>query len=138
MPSWKSAGWSSAKRRKPWVAARMRSALRQLDITDLQDPVGFDLAWVPAPFIPEPALRRGLTRVAAVLRPGGWLMLGHGKYGAEPAEDALNRFKTVAYGGTPLTTAEATSLLTDAGLGGTIIHAPTPPGAPAVACARKP
>jgi SAM-dependent methyltransferase len=117
-------------------SAARRVDLRQLDITDLEDPVGFDLAWIPAPFIPEPALREGVSRVAAVLRPGGWLMLGHGKYGAEPVEDALNRFKTVAYGGTPLTTAEATSLLTDAGFE-PVINAPTPPGAPAVACARK-
>ncbi len=117
--------------------ASARIELRQLDIGDLDDPAGFDLAWLPAPFIPEPALRRGITRVAAALRPGGWIMLGHGKYGTDPVEDALNRFKTVAYGGTPLDDDAAQTLLTQAGFR-SVIHAPTPPGAPAVALARKP
>ena len=41
----------------------------------------FDVAWIPAPFIAQSALRAGVPRVAAALRPGGWLMLGHGKLG---------------------------------------------------------
>ena len=117
--------------------AAARVELRQLDVADLHDPSGFDLAWLPAPFIPASALRRGVARVAEALRTGGWIMLGHGKYGTDPVEDALNCFKTVAYGGTPLDDNEAQTLLAAVGLDN-VIHAPTPPGAPAIAFARKP
>lgn len=114
-----------------------RVELRRADVAELEDEQGFDLAWVPAPFVPEPALRRGVGRVAAALRPGGWIMLGHGRYGADPVDDALNRFKTTAFGGTPLDDGEAEAMLTAAGFG-RVVHAPTPPGAPAVALARRP
>jgi hypothetical protein len=82
---------------------------------DFVDDAGFDLAFLPAPFIPQPALHAGLPRVAAALRPGGWLMAGHGKFGGTPVQDALTRLKTIAYGGTPLDEAAAC-----AGLPGTM------------------
>jgi len=50
---------------------------------------GFDLAWLPAPFISQPAVARALPRVAAALHPGGWLVLGHSKSGGTPVDDAL-------------------------------------------------
>jgi hypothetical protein len=78
-----------------------------------------------------------ITRVAAALRPGGWLVLGHGKFGGTPAEDALTRLKTVAYGGTPLDEAAACHLLHKAGLT-SVQPMPTPPGAPAITIGQKP
>jgi len=62
------------------------------------------------------ALRSGLPRVAAALRPGGWLIVGHGKSGGTPAQDALTRLKTLANGGTPIDDAAASQLLRQAGL----------------------
>jgi len=117
------------------VAARVR--VRQQDVADFADDAGFDLAFLPAPFIAQPALHRGLPRVAAALRPGGWLMVGHGRFAGTPVQDALTRFKTIAYGGTPLDGAAACRLLRHAGL--TSVRAvPTPAGAPAIAIGQKP
>lgn len=113
-----------------------RVELRQVGIAELEDEAGFDLAWVPAPFIPERALRPGLSRVAAALRPGGWLMLAHGRYGADVRDDAINRFKTIVFGGTPLDDAAAEQLLADVDLA-SVRHIPTPAGAPALAVANK-
>lgn len=113
-----------------------RIELRRQDVAEFADVDGFDIAWVPAPFIPPSVLTAGVTRVAASLRPGGWLMIGHGKYGTDPATNALNRFKTVAFGGTPLDDPQAARLVAGAGLT-SVVHAPTPPGAPAITLARK-
>jgi SAM-dependent methyltransferase len=74
------------------VGARVR--VRKQDVADLADDAGFDLAWLPAPFAARPALQAGLPRVVAALRPGGWLIVGHGKPGGTPVQDALTRLKT--------------------------------------------
>jgi len=97
---------------------------------------GFDLAWLPAPFISQPAVARALPRVAAALHPGGWLVLGHSKSGGTPVEDALTRLKTVAYGGTPLDEAAACHPLHKTGLT-SVPTMPTPSGAPASLSARN-
>jgi SAM-dependent methyltransferase len=108
-----------------------RVTVRKQDVAELSDDDRFDLVWVPAPFIPEPALRRGLSRIAGALRPGGWVTMGHGKYGTDPVSDAVSRFQTVAYGGTPLDDVHARRLLADNGLS-SVSTVPTPTGAPAV------
>jgi predicted O-methyltransferase YrrM len=117
------------------VAARV--TVRKQDVADFTDDAGFDVAWLPAPFIPQPALHAGLPRVVAALRPGGWLIVGHGKFGGTPAEDALTRLKTVAHGGTPLDETAACHLLHKAGLT-SVRTIPTPAGAPAVTIGQKP
>ena len=114
-----------------------RVAVRKQDVADFTDDTGFDLAWLPAPFIPQPALRSALPRVAAALLPGGWLILGHGKFGGTPVEDALTRLKTIAYGGTPLDEAAASGLLHEAGLT-SVRPVPTPRGLPAITIGHKP
>lgn len=50
---------------------------------------------------------------------------------------AVTRFKTVAYGGTPLNDGEAEALLVSVGLVD-VHHLLTPPGAPALAVGRSP
>jgi SAM-dependent methyltransferase len=117
------------------LAARV--TVRNQDVADFADDDGFDVAWLPAPFIPPPALDAGLSRVTAALRPGGWLILGHGKFGGNAVEDALTRLKTLAYGGTALDEAAACHLLCSAGLT-SVRPMPTPAGAPAIAIGQKP
>jgi methylase of polypeptide subunit release factors len=117
------------------VAARV--TVRQQDIADFTDDTGFDLAYLPAPFIPRPALQAGLARVAAALHPGGWVFVARGKFGGTPAEDALTRLKTLVYGGTPLDEAEASELLRGAGLT-SVRTVPTPEGAPGITIGQKP
>ena len=65
----------------------------------------------------EPILvRRAAATRGRPLRPGGWLIVGHGKSGGTPAQDALTRLKTLANGGTPIDDAAASQLLRQAGL----------------------
>lgn len=113
-----------------------RVHVRRQDVAEFADDDGFDLAWFPAPFIPDPAWRTGLPKVAGALRPGGWLIVGHGKFSGGPLDDAIDRFKTVAFGGTPLNDAEAQQALAGQGLSD-VRTLPTPPGAPALTVGRR-
>jgi hypothetical protein len=117
------------------VAARV--TVRKQDVAGFTDDAGFDLAYLPAPFVSPPALQAGLTRVVAALRPGGWVFMARGKFGGTPAEDSLTRLKTLVYGGTPLDEAEASDLLRSAGLTA-VRTAPTPAGAPGITIGQKP
>jgi SAM-dependent methyltransferase len=114
-----------------------RVLLREQDVATLDDEEAYDLAWMPAPFLPEHAFVAGLGAVVRALKPGGWLMVGHGRFGGDPLADAIGRLKTVAYGGTALDDARAVQMLTAAGLK-PVANAPTPPGAPAITLGRKP
>jgi hypothetical protein len=114
-----------------------RIVLRQQDVSALDEPETYAFAWLPAPFIPESALGTGVLRVVESLLPGGWLMLGHGKYDGLALSDAIGRFKTIAYGGTALDDGQAEGMLRSAGLV-EVRTVPTPEGAPALTVGRKP
>jgi len=114
-----------------------RVTVRKQDVAGFADDTGFDLAYLPAPFIPPAAMHAGLPRVVAALRPGGWLFIARGKTGGTPAEDALTRLKSLVYGGTPLDDLEASDLLSGAGLTA-VRTAPTPAGAPGITIGQKP
>ena len=117
------------------VAARV--GLRQQDVAELTDEACYDLAWIPAPFIPEPAINTGLDRIVTALRPGGLLMIGHGRDGGTDLDTAITRFKTVVYGGTALDGPSAVNLLNQHHL--TCVQTiATPPGAPAITTGQKP
>lgn len=116
--------------------ARDRVVLRQQDVAELDDQNLYSVAWVPAPFVPEASLRPGLFRVSTALRPGGWVIVGHGKYAGNQTEDAISRFKTVAFGGTALDDPAARQMLIDCGYGD-VSTMPTPPGAPAITVGRR-
>jgi Methyltransferase domain len=113
-----------------------RVILREQDVSALEDLDAYALAWLPAPFVPEAALRAGAARIARALIPGGWLIMGHGRFADDPIDNALTRFKTVAYGGTALDEAEAQALLHEAGLV-EVMNAPTPVGAPGITVGRR-
>jgi len=118
-------------------SASDRIILRQQDVASLDEPETYALTWLPAPFIPESALAAGVPRLVESLLPGGWLILGHGKYGGSAVNDAVSRFKTIAYGGTALDDGQAEEMLRSAGLG-EVRTVPTPEGAPASTVGRKP
>jgi len=117
-------------------SAADRVVLREQNVAGLSEADTYALGWLPAPFIPEAALRSGSTRVAISLVSGGWLVLGHGKLSGDPLDVALTRFKTAAYGGTALTDSEAQSQLLEAGLE-CVTTIPTPPGAPGITVGRR-
>lgn len=53
-----------------------RIDLRPMPVQDMTDENCYDLAWVPVMFLPAEVAARGLHRVRAALRPGGWAILG--------------------------------------------------------------
>jgi SAM-dependent methyltransferase len=114
-----------------------RVVLREQDVATLDEPDMYTLAWLPAPFVPPGPLRTGVGRLRAALVPGGWLVLGHGRFTGDPLDDAVSRFKTVAFGGTALDDAQAAALLREAGLED-VRNVPTRPGAPAHTVGRRP
>lgn len=113
-----------------------RVILREQDVADLDEEDTYALAWLPAPFLPETVLREGIKRATRALVPGGWVMLGHGKFGSDPLDNAVGRFKTVVYGGTALEDEGARAMLSDAGLT-EVFTQRTPPGVPALTYGRK-
>ncbi len=113
-----------------------RVELREQDVATLDEDGVYALAWLPAPFVPEAALRTGITRVTQALVPGGWLIVGHAKFAGDGFDDALTSFKTVAYGGTALDDERAQQLLREVGLTA-VATMPTPSGSPAVTVGRK-
>jgi hypothetical protein len=113
-----------------------RVELRYQDVATLQDEDVFSLAWLSAPFVPRAAMEAGLPRMMRALVPGGWLVVGHGKFGTGGRSDALTRFQTVAFGGTALDNDEAQELLRAVGLQ-QVTSLPTPPGTPGVTVGRK-
>jgi len=113
-----------------------RIELRHQDVTDLEDDGVFGLAWLPAPFVPRVAIEAGLPRMATALEPGGWLVIGHGKFNGDGLATAVTRLKTRTYGGTPLDNDEARELLCGAGLE-QVSSLPTPQGAPGITVGRR-
>lgn len=120
-------------RRSP---AASRVVLREQDVAELTEHAVYDLAWLPAPFVPQPALTAGIKRIFTALRSGGLVMIGHGTFEGDDLPVSITRFKTVAYGGTPLDAAGAATLLQGHGFG-SVQLLPTPPGAPAITVGRR-
>lgn len=117
-------------------SAADRVVLRRQDAATLDEQDSYDLVWLPAPFLPQGALLAAVPAVVRALRPGGWVVIGHGKYGQDPLEDALNRFRTIAYGGSALDGTRARELLTGAGLT-SVSTPPTPLGSPGITVGRR-
>lgn len=80
----------------------------------LDDERAYDLAWLPAPFVPAPALAPLVERTLRALKPGGWLLFAAAKPGDDLRGAAL-RFRVALYGGAPSTQPEIEELLADKG-----------------------
>lgn len=93
-----------------------RITLRSIAIEDITDTDSFDLAWMPAPFLPRAVLESSVPVVARSLRPGGWLVLGRYAAPQEALPEALADLRTVRGGGTPLSENDAVALLERGGL----------------------
>ena len=115
-----------------------RIELRHLGVQDLADEAAFDLAWLPAPFIPEDVYELALAALHRALRPGGWLVVAAGRLDDdEGLPVAVTRWKTLLAAGTALPRARASSSLAAAGFED-LTELPTPPGAPVLYAARRP
>lgn len=93
-----------------------RISLRPIGIEDLTDTDAFDLAWMPAPFLPRSVLGTEVPVVTRSLKPGGWLVLGRYAAPKDPLAEALADLRTVRGGGTPLSDEEAVAMLEEGGL----------------------
>ncbi|MGI8678885.1 MAG: SAM-dependent methyltransferase [Jatrophihabitans sp.] len=58
-----------------------RVVVREQDVAQFNEPTTYSIGWLPAPFLPPAALHQGVVNVARALLPGGWLIIGHGKFG---------------------------------------------------------
>jgi SAM-dependent methyltransferase len=120
------------------IAARglaERLDVRLCAVQELTDEARFDLAWMPAPFLPEAVFAEGLGRVRDALRPGAWLIVGAGRFDGDALAVAVTRWKTLRSGGTPLDPDRARAALDGAGFV-QITELPTPPGTPALYAGR--
>ncbi|HEX3542800.1 MAG TPA: class I SAM-dependent methyltransferase [Acidimicrobiales bacterium] len=113
-----------------------RVELRHRDVAELDDRHRYCLAWLPAPFVPPSALHQGLPRIVTALVPGGWLVVGHGKFHEGRRSNAISRFQTTIFGGTALDDDQAQAMLRDAGLE-KVFTFPTPPGTPGITVGRR-
>src|SRR5262249_30711505 len=102
-----------------------RIQLREQPAEELMDERAFDLAWIPAPFVPDHALGRLVERVHRALKPGGWMLFATAKPGDDLRGAAL-RFRVALFGGRPTTQDEVERLLTEKGLT-TVRTLPGPP-----------
>jgi SAM-dependent methyltransferase len=91
-----------------------RIELREQPGEELPDERAFDLAWIPAPFVPSHALGRVVERVHRALKPGGWLLFAAAKPG-EDLRGAVLRFLVTLYGGAPSTQPDIEKLLVEKG-----------------------
>jgi SAM-dependent methyltransferase len=88
-----------------------RIDLRSEPVQDLSDENCYDLAWVPVMFMPAEVAARGLHRVRAALRPGGWAILGSAAAQGEGLQPAVLRLVGVLFGSGRLLPEHAAEML---------------------------
>jgi SAM-dependent methyltransferase len=113
-----------------------RIELREQSVADLPDVAAFDLAWLPGLFVPPAVVTAALPRLHRALRPGGWLIVAVANPAADPLARALGRLRTLEWGGSPWTPAEAGTALSQAGFVG-VRTLPGPAAAPVVFVAAQ-
>jgi SAM-dependent methyltransferase len=87
-----------------------RIELREQFGQDMPDEAAFDLAWIPAPFVPQEMLAGLVERVHRALKPGGWVLFATAKPG-DDLRGAVMGFRVSLYGGRPTTQDEVEALL---------------------------
>jgi hypothetical protein len=76
-----------------------RIEIRAQDVTQLDEPAAYTLAWLPAPFLPRPVAEAALDRLAAALAPSGHLVVGFYAVPPDRASAALTALRVVRSGG---------------------------------------
>lgn len=75
-----------------------RIELREQSGAAVPERDAFDLAWIPAPFVPPDAIDQLVERVHGALKRGGWLLFATAKPG-EDLRGAVMRFRVAQWGG---------------------------------------
>jgi alkylation response protein AidB-like acyl-CoA dehydrogenase len=94
-----------------------RIELRTQGVEALEDADRFDLAWVPAGFLPPAALRSGLRAVLRSLRIGGWALLFTQSVPGTDLRSSVSRFQNVRWAGHALLPDELVGMMEEAGFG---------------------
>lgn len=88
-----------------------RIELRPGLVQQLADESCYDLAWVPVMFMPADVAARGVHRVRAALRPGGWVVLGSMAADGEGLQPAVLRLVSLLFGSGRLFADDAAAML---------------------------
>jgi SAM-dependent methyltransferase len=92
-----------------------RIELREQRAEDLKDERAFDLAWIPALFMPRRAVRPACERIFHALRPGGWMLFNSVQPGLDPLTDAMWWLRTTMFGDSAMPSADAEALMRELG-----------------------
>ena len=92
-----------------------RVELRAQRVEELDDEEAFDVAWLPASFLPAEAVAIALTTVHRALRPGGLLLTGALDGSGTDGEAAVTRLRLALWGGGDLAVAEVVAMIEAAG-----------------------
>ena len=76
-----------------------RIEIRAQDVTQLDEPAAYTLAWLPIPFLPRPVAEAALDRLAAALASNGHLVVGLYAAPDDKAGVALTALRVVRSGG---------------------------------------
>jgi SAM-dependent methyltransferase len=104
-----------------------RIELRAERAGDLTDNNAYSLAWLPAPFFPITATKDVFARIAEMLAPGGWLIVGFYPHGTTSLANALGELHAVRAGGHRWTAGEIDERLRRAGFVAVEAVSPTSP-----------
>ncbi len=107
-----------ARRNVAEAGLATRISLEASTIQDFRDESGFDLAWLPAFFIPEAVLDDAIARIHDLLRPGGTLVVATTQGEEDSLEAAVDDLRTIRSGGSLVSAADALARLERAGFAG--------------------
>jgi SAM-dependent methyltransferase len=92
-----------------------RVELREQRAEELTDERAFDLAWIPAVFMPRRAVKPACERILQALRPGGWMLFNAVQPGVDPTTDAMWWLRLAMFGDSAMVAADAEGLLREVG-----------------------
>jgi precorrin-6B methylase 2 len=92
-----------------------RVEIREQAGEDVAVSESYDLAWIPGAFLPGRVIPILVARVLRALRPGGWLLFALPSTSDDALATALARFRTVMFGGEPVSAPEVEAQLAHAG-----------------------
>jgi SAM-dependent methyltransferase len=104
-----------ARRNVAAAGLKERIELRDRRVEELDDEAAFDVAWLPASFLPADTLATALGTVHRALRPGGLLLTGALDPRGEDAEAAVTRLRLTLWGGDSLAPGEVVAMIEAAG-----------------------
>jgi len=114
-----------------------RVTFRLGDVAELTDRDVYDVAWLPAVFIPPETVLAALPRLRDALKPGGVMIFGLVGYHGATRTDAIAAWRVVSEGGTPWSAQEMAEAATAAGFH-EVQELPALPGSATFLVARRP